>query len=79
MPPAKTTSPAAILLDIVLRPWRTLQGRAPGECGTSSLENESWRKPILRQDSLANRLLTKMHGRIRIHGDGYGCELTNAQ
>ncbi len=27
----------------------------------------------------ANQLLTKMHGRIRIHGDGYGRELTNAQ
>jgi len=27
----------------------------------------------------ANQLLTKMHGRIRIDGDGYGRELTNAQ
>ena len=27
----------------------------------------------------ANQLLTKMHGRLRVHGDGCGRELTNAQ
>ena len=79
--PAKTMSPVGHPPGCLLRLCRTLHGRAPVSAVLHSRRGreptEAERRSGLTQ--FANQLLTKMHGLVRIAGDGYGRELTNAQ
>jgi hypothetical protein len=54
--------------------------RMPSEdCARLSKESRRQQKSDQDPTQLANQLLTKTHGRLRIDGDGYGCEFAKAQ
>jgi len=55
-----------------------------GRMASAATRNRRGREPAQAEQrsgptDFANQLLTKMHGWVRIHEDGYGRELTNAQ